>query len=470
MTAALHSADTAHATTDPAAIPEAVSRLRATFESGHTRPLAWRRQQLQRLRRLVREHGDEFVAALRADFGKPELEARMMDIGQVPLEASLALRNLRRWTRPERAGGLPLLGRSRIVREPLGVVLIIAPWNYPVGLLLSPLVGALAAGNCAVLKPSEVTAHTAEVLARRVPEYLDPSAVAVVTGGAHETQVLLEQRFDHIFYTGGGRVGRIVMKAAAETLTPVTLELGGKSPCIVDADVDVRVAARRIAWGKFLNAGQTCIAPDYVLVHERREEELVREIGAAIRAFYGDDPLASSDLAQVADARHFERITKLLAGCEIAVGGRTDPARRRIEPTLLRNVSPEAPIMREEIFGPVLPVLAVRSIEEAVDFVNERDKPLALYVFSRDEEVQREVVERTSSGGVCVNGTILHLSNPAMPFGGVGESGMGAYHGRHSFETFSHRKSVLTRGLRFDPSFLYPPYAGWKTRLLRRFL
>jgi aldehyde dehydrogenase (NAD+) len=472
MTAAVHS-DTqpaSPAATDLTAIPGVVASLRATFDSGRTRPLAWRREQLGRLRDLMRAHGDELVAALRADFGKPELEARMMDIGQVPIECSLALRNLRRWTRPERAAGLPLLGRSRIVREPLGVVLIIAPWNYPVGLLLSPLVGALAAGNCAVLKPSEVTAHTAEVLARRVPEYLDRSAVAVVTGAAHETQALLSERFDHIFYTGGGRVGRIVMKAAAETLTPVTLELGGKSPCIVDLDVDVRVAARRIAWGKFLNAGQTCVAPDYVLVHERREEELVREISAAIRAFYGDDPLASSDLTQVADARHFDRIAKLLTSGEVAVGGRTDPGRRLIEPTLLRRVSPDAPIMREEIFGPVLPVIPVKSIDEAVDFVNERDKPLALYVFSRDEEVQREVLERTSSGGVCVNGTLLHLSNPALPFGGVGPSGMGAYHGRHSFETFSHRKSVLYRGLRFDPSFLYPPYTNWKTRLLRRFL
>jgi aldehyde dehydrogenase (NAD+) len=454
----------------PPAIPDVVAQLRSTFESGRTRPLAWRREQLKNLRSLMRAHGDEMVAALRADFGKPELEARMMDVGQVPIECSLALRNLRKWTRPERAGSLPILGRSRIVREPLGVVLIIAPWNYPVGLLLSPLVGAIAAGNCAVLKPSEVTARTAEVLARRVPEHLDPQAVAVVNGAAEETQALLAQRFDHIFYTGGGRVGRIVMKAAAETLTPVTLELGGKSPCIVDADVDVRVAARRIAWGKFLNAGQTCVAPDYVLVHERREEELVREIGTAIREFYGADPLASADLTQVADARHFERIAKLLTGGEVAVGGRTDPERRRIEPTLLRGVRKDAPIMREEIFGPVLPVLPVRSIDEAVDFVNERDKPLALYVFSRDEEVQRDVVERTSSGGVCVNGTLLHLSNPALPFGGVGPSGMGAYHGRHSFETFSHRKSVLTRGLRFDPSFLYPPYTSWKTRLMRRFL
>jgi aldehyde dehydrogenase (NAD+) len=454
--------------TDLATIPTVVANLRATFDSAHTRPLHWRREQLKRLRDMVRDHGDEFVEALHADFGKPEIEARMMDLGQVPIEVGLALRNLKRWTRPERAAGMPFLGRSRIVREPLGVVLIIAPWNYPVGLLLSPLVGAIAAGNCAVLKPSEVTLHTSAVLAQRVREYLDPAAVSIVAGGVDETTALLEQRFDHIFYTGGGRVGRIVMKAAAENLTPVTLELGGKSPCIVDEDVDVRVAARRIAWGKFVNAGQTCIAPDYLLVHERRRDELVEEIRRAVRDFYGDDPATSGDFARVVDPRHFERLCKLMEDGTAVVGGRSDPERNAIEPTVLQDVSPDAPIMREEIFGPILPVLTVKGTQEAIDFVNDREKPLALYVFSRDEEVQQEVLERTSSGGVCVNGTLLHISNPSLPFGGVGESGMGAYHGRHTFETFSHRKAVLVRGLRFDPSFFYPPYKSWKTKLSRR--
>lgn len=456
--------------TDARKIPGIVEMLRTSFESGHTRTLDWRRDQLKRLRQMIRDHGDEFVEALAADFGKPELEARMMDVGQVPIEASLALRNLKKWTRPQRVGGIPLVGRARILHEPLGVVLIIAPWNYPVGLLLAPLVGAIAAGNCAVLKPSEVTIHTSAVLARRVREYLDPTAIAIVEGGVPETTQLLQQRWDHIFYTGGGRVGRLVMKAAAEYLTPVTLELGGKSPCIVDADVDMRVAARRIAWGKFLNAGQTCVAPDYLLVHERCEEELIRELGAAIRDFYGDDPLAGGDLARLVDARHHERVAKLMAGEKIAIGGRVDAERRTIEPTVLRDVSPDAPIMQEEIFGPVLPLLTVKNVHEAIDFINEREKPLALYVFSRDEEVQQEVLERTSSGGVCVNGTLLQLASPNLPFGGVGESGTGAYHGRHSFETFSHRKSVLSRGLRFDPSLFYPPYKGWRSRLLKRVL
>jgi aldehyde dehydrogenase (NAD+) len=456
--------------TDPGRIPALVDGLRTTFESGRTRPLAWRRQQLERLRALARENGDALVEALRLDLGKPALEAYAADIGQVTVEASLALRNLKRWTRPERGSWLPIPGSTRIVREPLGVVLIIAPWNYPVGLLLSPLVGALAAGNCALLKPSEVTLHTSAALARLLPEYLDPDAVRLVEGGVDETTALLEQRFDHVFYTGGGRVGRVVMRAAAEHLTPVTLELGGKSPCIVDADVSMDVTARRIAWGKFLNAGQTCVAPDYVLVHESREQELIRELERTVREFYGPDPKQSADYARIVNPAHHERLVALLQSGEVAFGGEFDASQRYLAPTVLRGVAPDSPAMRDEIFGPVLPVLTVSSREEAIEFVNAREKPLALYVFSNDSQAARDVVERTSSGGVCVNGTILHISNSALPFGGVGESGMGAYHGRHTFETFSHRKSVMTRGLRFDPKLMYPPYSDRKTRLVRRFL
>ncbi|MGH0033252.1 MAG: aldehyde dehydrogenase family protein [Myxococcota bacterium] len=455
-------------TTDVDTIPSVVASLRRSFDAGHTRPLEWRRQQLEQLRKMVAEHDQEFVDALAADFGKPDIEARAMDLGQVPTEVAIALKNLKKWTRPQRVGGMAFLGRSRIVREPLGVVLIIAPWNYPVGLLLSPLVGAIAAGNCAVLKPSEVTVHTSALLAKLVPQYLDPAAVAIVQGGVEETTALLDERWDHIFYTGGGRVGRVVMKAASEHLTPVTLELGGKSPCIVDADADLPVTARRIAWGKFLNAGQTCVAPDYVLVHESREQDLLRELKGAIQSFYGDDPMGSGDYARLVDARHHERVAKLMDGQEVAVGGRVDAERCMIEPTVLRNVAPDAPIMQEEIFGPVLPVLTVKSVEQAIDFVNERDKPLALYVFTKDEGAQQQVLDRTSSGGVCVNGTVMQLANPNLPFGGVGESGTGSYHGRHTFETFSNRKSVLVRGFRFDPSLMYPPYKSWKKKLMKK--
>ena len=451
-------------------IPALVERLRATFDSGRTRPLAWRRRQLEGLLAFAHEQGDRLVAALKADLGKPELEARAADVGQITQEAKLARKNLKRWTRPERVGGLPILGRSFVQREPLGVVLIIAPWNYPVGLLLSPLVGALAAGNAAALKPSEITAHTSAALAELLPQYLDSDAVTLVEGGVAETTALLAERFDHIFYTGNGRVGRVVMQAASKNLTPVTLELGGKSPCIVDRSADLAVTARRIAWGKFMNAGQTCIAPDYVLADETIESELVAELEKSVREFYGPDPKASDDYARVASPRHHERLAKLLEAGEIAFGGGSDAETRYIEPTVLRNVAPDSPIMSEEVFGPILPVLGVKDVDQAIEFVNRGEKPLALYLFTRDAETERRVLERTSSGGACINGTILQIANSSLPFGGVGESGIGAYHGRFTFEAFSHRRAVLKRGFRFDLKLMYPPYSERKTKLARKML
>ncbi len=447
-----------------------VARLRTTFDSGKTRPLAWRREQLEALIRFATENGDALVAALQADMGKPELEARAADIGQITQEAKLALKNLKKWTRPQSAGAIPLLGKSFVVRDPLGVVLIIAPWNYPVGLLLSPLVGAIAAGNAVVLKPSEVTAHTSAVLAERLPKYLDMDAIAVVEGGVAETSALLEERFDHIMYTGNGSVGRIVMTAAAQHLTPVTLELGGKSPCIVDRTADLAVTARRIAWGKFMNAGQTCIAPDYVLVEESIEEELIEELKKSVDEFYSGETRNNADYTRIVNQRHHERISKLMAGQDIAFGGASDVGDCYIEPTVLRNVSPDSPIMASEIFGPVLPVLRISGLDEAISFVNQREKPLALYLFSRDAKAEERVLSETSSGGVCINGTILHIGNSKMPFGGVGPSGMGAYHGRHSFETFSHRKAVLRRGFRFDFKMMYPPYTEARTKLVKKMM
>ncbi len=458
--------------TDLAVIPDTVKRLRATYESGRTRPLEWRRQQLERLKALVTENGDELVEALQADLAKPELEARATDVQIVAGECDMALKNLARWTRPEKVS-TPLNlqpARSRIVREPLGVVLVIAPWNYPVQLLFSPLVGALAAGNAVVLKPSEITAHVSAALARLVPRYLDPDAVALIEGAVSETTALLEQRFDHIFYTGNGSVGRVVMEAAAKHLTPVTLELGGKSPCLVDESARLDVAARRIAWGKFMNAGQTCIAPDYVLVHASREAELLEKLAAAIREFYGDDPKQTPDYARIASPRHHRRLTALLGSGEVVVGGEADEAERYIAPTVLRGVDADAPVMADEIFGPILPVIAVESLDEAIEFVNRRDKPLALYVFTESAETEARVVERTQSGGVCVNATIWHIANPYLPFGGVGPSGIGAYHGRATFECFSHRKSVLSKSTRLDPKLMYPPYGALKTKLVKRLL
>ena len=451
-----------------AEIAPTVQRLRQTFDSGRTRPLAWRKEQLEGVLAFGREQSEALVAALQADMGKPELEARTSDIGQISVEAKLALKNLKKWTRPEGAGWMPVLGRSFVQRDPLGVVLIIAPWNYPVGLLVSPMIGALAAGNAMVLKPSEVTPRTSAALAELLPKYIDTDAVAIIEGGVEETSALLEERFDHILYTGNGSVGRIVMEAASRNLTPVTLELGGKSPCIVDRTADLAVAGRRIAWGKFMNAGQTCIAPDYILVESSVEEALIESIQQAVHEFYGDDPGQSSDYTRIVNRRHHERISKLMAGHSVVFGGSSDPERCYIEPTLLRGVPPTAPIMQEEIFGPVLPVLTIENLDEAIQFVNGREKPLALYLFSQDSAAEEKVLSETTSGGACMNGTILHIGNSKMPFGGVGPSGMGAYHGRHSFETFSHRKAVLRRGIRLDPKMMYPPYTKRKTDMIKK--
>lgn len=452
--------------------PALVARLRASFDSGRTRPLEWRRTQLKAMRSLLVEREQELLDALAADLGKPRAEAWATDIGVVIAEIDYTLRRLRRWTKPQRVHAplVTLPSRARIVREPLGVVLIIAPWNYPVQLLLSPLVGAIAAGNCAVAKPSEVASHTSAVLARIVPEYLDPECIAVVEGAVDETTALLAERFDHILYTGNGRVARIVMEAAAKHLTPVTLELGGKSPAYVDASANLEVAARRIAWGKYLNAGQTCIAPDYVLVASGLEDRFVELVRRSIFDFYGNEPKDSPDYARIVDDRHHGRLVGLLESGTAVVGGEHDASTRYLAPTVLRDVMPESPVMQEEIFGPVLPILSVNDADEAIAFINGREKPLALYVFAQDGDVATRVLDETSSGGASVNATMFHVAVPGLPFGGVGPSGTGAYHGKASFDTFSHAKSVLRKRAKPDPELAYPPYTSRKEKLLRRFL
>lgn len=452
------------------AIPSTVARLRETFDSGRTRPLQFRQQQLAALARFIKEREREIQQALRDDLGKPALESSVIEISFVANELAFIRKRLRSWMKPERVPTTLIAqpGRSRIYREPLGVALIIGPWNYPVQLTLAPLMGAIAAGNCAVLKPSELAPATSALLARFIPQYLDRDCVQVVEGGAAEASALLAERFDHIFYTGGCAVGRIVMEAAAKHLTPVTLELGGKSPCIVDEHADIAVAARRILWGKFLNAGQTCVAPDYVLVHEKVESELLSRMKQTVRDFYGDDPRTSSDFARIINPRHYRRLMNLLPGSgEILVGGNGTEDERYFAPTILRNVPPDAPVMAEEIFGPILPVLKVKDIDEAIAFVNQRPKPLALYLFTKKRQVRARVLDRTSSGAALVNHTCMHAIVPALPFGGVGSSGMGAYHGRQTFETFSHRKAVLIKPAGLDLPILYPPYSKFKEKCIR---
>ena len=450
---------------------ELVDGLRATFRTGRTRSIEWRREQLQALLRMLTEHEADFTDALRADLGRPALEAYAADIGTTKVEIKHALKHVASWSKPKRVnpGLTSMPAKAKIIPEPLGTVLIIAPWNYPIQLLLSPMAAALAAGNCIVAKPSELSPACSAVLARLVPRYLDNDAITLVEGGVPETTALLELPYDHIFFTGSTNVGRVVMQAAAKHLTPVTLELGGKSPTIVAADADLTVAAHRILWGKHLNAAQTCIAPDYVLVESSVKDELVDEMAKALGEFLGPDPQASTDFGRIVNDRHFARLTGLLesAGGTIAAGGSSDADTRFVEPTLIVDPDLDAPIMQEEIFGPLLPIVAVDSIDAAIDFVNDRPKPLALYVFSSSSETAEHVLASTSSGGACVNQTILHINTPSMPFGGVGPSGTGSYHGKFGFDAFSHHKSVLVKPQKPDPKLLYPPYTAIKEKIVR---
>ncbi|MFF2144390.1 aldehyde dehydrogenase family protein [Kitasatospora sp. NPDC058190] len=435
----------------PFEAPEAaqlVARLRAAHRSGRTRPPAWRTEQLTRLRALLTENREAIADALHADLGKPRTEAYLAEVDLSVREIDHTLAHLEQWLAPqqlpaEELAGLPDGSTAGTQYDPLGTVLVIAPWNYPVQLLLVPLAGALAAGNTVVAKPSEMAPAASALMARMIPSYLDTEAVAVVEGGVPETTALLAQRFDHIFYTGNGTVGRIVMRAAAEHLTPVTLELGGKSPVFVDRGVDVDTVARRLAESKFRNAGQTCVAPDYVLTDARTAQALADALERATKAAYGEDPQTSGVYGRIVNERHFDRISALLGSGRTAFGGRTDRADRYIEPTVLLDVRPDEPVMQEEIFGPVLPIVTVADFGEAIDFINDRDKPLALYAFTEDETTRHRLATETSSGGLGFGLPMAHLAVPALPFGGVGESGLGSYHGPHSIATFSHRKARL---------------------------
>jgi aldehyde dehydrogenase (NAD+) len=450
---------------------QAIARLRSTYQSGATRSASWRRVQLARLRALLTAGESRLTEALAVDLGKPAVEGWLTDLALVTGEIAYARRHLGRWMRDEGVR-LPLLlrpGRAYVGREPLGVVLVVAPWNYPVQLSLAPVVGALAAGNCVAIKPSELAPGTSRALAALAAEHLDGDAVAVLEGGPDVVEAALAAGVDHLLFSGGESVGRLVMQAAARTLTPVTLELGGKNPAIVAADADIRVAARRIAWGRFLNAGQTCVAPDYVLVERAVAGRFLAELQVAITEFYGAEPRSSPDYARIVNERHYSRLATLLTthGGEVVCGGASDPTTRFIAPTVVRDPAWDSPLMAEETLGPILAVLAVDGLEEAFRLIARRPDPLALYVFSAKRRTVREAIRRTRSGGVCVNGTTLQIAVPQLPFGGVGRSGIGAYHGRTGFERLSQRRGVLVRPRHFDLRVLYPPYLPAKVRLLR---
>ncbi|MFG2932026.1 aldehyde dehydrogenase family protein [Streptomyces achromogenes] len=429
---------------------DVVARLRATFATGRTKSVDWRTDQLLRMRALLTERGADLAAALRADLGKSDTEAYRTEIDFTVREIDHTLEHLADWLRPEPAPVPPHLGADATAwtqYDPLGVVLVIAPWNYPAQLLLAPMVGALASGNAVVAKPSELAPATSAALAGLIPAYLDRDAVAVVEGGVPETTALLAERFDHIFYTGNGTVGRIVMRAAAEHLTPVTLELGGKSPVFVDRGTDPEAVADRLARGKFLNAGQTCVAPDYVLTDPETAPALEAALVRAVEKLFGADPARSPEYGRIVNERHFDRLSGLLGSGRVAVGGVGDRAAKYLAPTVLADIDPASPVMREEIFGPILPIVTVAGLDEAIGFINDRDKPLALYVFSESDETRARIAAETSSGGLGYGLPVAHLTVSDLPFGGVGESGMGNYHGRYSIETFSHRKAVLAKPL-----------------------
>lgn len=448
-------------------IQEIVARQREFFVSGATLTADWRLERLKELKAAIIRNEDKILAALNADLNKSDFEGYMSEAGMVLDDLGFAIKHLKSWARVRRVK-TPLhqfSARSFVVPEPYGVALIMSPWNYPFQLTLEPLVGALAAGNCAVVKPSAYAAETSRVMGELISQVFPPEYVAVVEGGREENKLLLEQRFDYIFFTGSVQVGKLVMESAAKFLTPVSLELGGKSPVIVDETANIPLAARRIAFGKCLNAGQTCVAPDYVLIHSAVKERFISEYSRALSEFFpGGD---HSRMATIINQKHFERLLGLIDPAKTAIGGASDAGRRFIEPTLMDNVTWEDPVMGEEIFGPVLPLIGCDDLEEAIGVINARPKPLALYLFTTDRSVEEKVLSRVSFGGGCVNDTIMHLATPHMGFGGVGESGMGAYHGKLSFDTFTHYKSVLKRHNFVDLKIRYMPYTEGHFRIVR---
>ncbi|XP_017646140.1 aldehyde dehydrogenase family 3 member H1 isoform X1 [Gossypium arboreum] len=482
---------------------EVVQELRASFVAGKTKDYEWRRTQLKAMLKMMDENEPQIVAALRDDLSKPELESSIYEIAMLKNSCKLALKKMKHWMMPEKAKTslATFPSSAEIVSEPLGVVLVISAWNYPLLLSLDPVIGAIAAGNAIVLKPSEISPATASLLAKLVANYMDSSCIKVVEGAVPETTALLEQKWDKIMYTGNGRIGRIVMAAAAKHLTPVVLELGGKCPVIVDSGINLQVATRRIIAGKWgCNNGQACISPDYIITTKDYAVELVRlpvyvyicnlvlfnlssqalfilqvdSFKCELERFYGKNPLESKDLSRVVNSNHFARLLKLLdedkVSSKIVYGGERDKSNLKIAPTILLDVPQDSLIMNEEIFGPLLPIITIDKVEDSFDLINSGTKPLAAYMFTNNKKLKEKFVEKVSAGGLVINDTTVHLAEPTLPFGGVGDSGMGAYHGKFSFDTFSHKKAVLYRSFAGDAPLRYPPYTNGKLRLLKALL
>ena len=449
-----------------------IQLIKNTFASGKTKPLPWRIEQLAQIRKMVVEQQDKIFVAMQQDLGRCNMESWTAELGGVISEVDHSLKHLKKWVKPRKVP-TPIIaqpGKSYMLPEPLGTILIIGAWNYPLLLVLSPLISAISAGNNAIIKPSELSANVSKLLVELVAQYLDNDAFAVVEGAVDETTELLKHQFDHIIYTGGEVVGKIVMRAAAEFLTPVTLELGGKSPCIVDSSTDLDVTAARIVWSKWMNAGQTCVAPDYVLVEESFAAPLIDAIKHKLTEFYSADASSSKDYGRIVSERHLTRIVSYLDGQEVVHGGKYDVANKYIEPTIVLNPAHDSLLMQQEIFGPILPIVTVKNISESILFVNKRAKPLALYIFSKNKDFEQQVLTATSAGMVCINDGFMFAANPNLPFGGVGSSGTGAYHGKIGFDNFSHLKTVMKRSFWFDVPLRYPPFTDKKFKLLKKLI
>lgn len=450
-----------------------IQEQREFFYSGQTNNLEFRKKQLKNLRNAIKKYEKEILDALYLDLGKSEFEAYSNEVGFVLDSIQLMLKSIDEWAKPVEVK-TPLHfqpAKSFIVREPYGVVLIIGPYNYPFQLVMEPLIGAIIGGNTAIVKPSEASVHTAQIIKKIIEETFEPCYVRAVEGEKEEVNALIHAPFDYIFFTGSVSVGKIVMRAAAERLTPITLELGGKSPVIVDESANLDVAAKRIAWGKFNNVGQTCVAPDYVLVHSSVYEKFIKKLKKTIVRFYGKDPQTSKDYGRIINERHFDRLARLLQAEKenITFGGKTDRKDLYIEPTIIENVGWNHPIMEDEIFGPLLPVMKYEDLKMAISQIRKLPKPLAAYLFSENEKHIKMFLQELPFGGGCINDTIIHVANPHLPFGGVGPSGINSYHGKASFETFTHAKSIMKRSSKFANNLLYPPYKQ-KVKLVRKVL
>ncbi|MDQ0268290.1 aldehyde dehydrogenase [Cytobacillus purgationiresistens] len=449
---------------------ELIQKQRDYFAKGETKDVSFRVNALEKLQKMVKTNEQDIMNALKEDLNKSEFDSYLTEIAVLLEEIKFTLKNINKWAKPRRVkSSVPTLGsKSFIYPEPYGVSLIIAPWNYPFQLAIAPLIGSMAAGNTAIMKPSELTPNTSELIAKLIKSYFSEEYISVVEGGVETSEALLAEKWDHIFFTGSVPVGRKIMQAAADKLTPVTLELGGKSPAIIHEDAHLTHAAKRLVWGKFLNAGQTCVAPDYAYIHSSVKEKFIKEAKKAIEDLFTSDPIASGNFTKIVSEKHFNRLISFLDNGDLAFGGTIDVEKLMIEPTILHEVTWNDPIMEDEIFGPILPIMEYKDLDEIIFKINERPKPLALYLFTESEKVQKEVLTHISFGGGCINDTVLHLSSPHLPFGGVGESGMGAYHGKGSFDVFSHEKSMLKQSTKFDLPFRYPSQNALKT--IKRFI